>query len=110
MRLQLLAAAIAALALAGVAFAQDVGVPTNPAVDHQRGPPDAPSAAQTAVFNREVRAWKASCAADRRNFCSQAKLNDDLLRCLSFRPSKLSAPCHAATSRIGTINWAAAGN
>ena len=100
MQFKALAVAAAALALAGPAAAQDVGVSPRENADaaaHMGGP--YVNTGRRAA-EREARAeFQRSCAPDRVRLCSD-KQSKMVGSCLEYHRLKLSAPCKQAVTRM----------
>ena len=111
MKLQVLAAAVAALALAGAASAQN-GSPSSAigGVNNQSPPANAIDAGSARLayskastqeaYREKVGAWKMACAADRDTLCQGRTAANAVYECVRIHRSKLSPLCRAATYAV----------
>jgi hypothetical protein len=122
MKLQVLAATVAALALAGVAVAQPSAPPyvegpggtSPPRTEYQqtfRTPGGSSQAdinhrrsysnlSASADYRQKVVAYRMACASDRTTLCHGRNSANAVYECLRIRRSKLSEPCRAATYAV----------
>jgi hypothetical protein len=100
MTFKVLTAAIAALALAGVASAQDAGVSPREnaeAAAHMGG--QYASTEQRAADHAARAEFQRSCAPDRARLCGD-KQSKMVGSCLEYHRLKLSAPCKQAVTKM----------
>ncbi|HEY3947577.1 hypothetical protein [Phenylobacterium sp.] len=128
MKLKILATAVAALALAGVAVAQQAtppyvegpggsSPPRSEYAETFRNPSDTwsrhasyfnagdPARAYStsgaeAAYRQDLKSWKLACASDRETLCQGRRDTGAVYECLRIRRSKLSDPCRTATYAV----------